>query len=271
MKKMICFFAAAALAISVMATGVSAEIIGFNETFDKSPDYFAFEGDGFEVKEGAFVAKSIDKYNAAYFGEYVENCVFEFDYKDTGEGNHVGGVSLRVGSARYDLEISSDAIGNDDKVHIWKGGPNQVASCDPKVNAETGKKVPSIPVNTWVNFKVVLEGGHIRVYANDELCMDYQDSLPYTAGGFGIRAFQSRIAYDNMKIYAVSDLKLQSKTEENNTSVDGSTAGEKDESSAESTAGKNENPKTGDAGMMIMVLTALASGSGALVLRKKMR
>ena len=185
-------------------TQVSAAVKLVEDFSDPSKlTYFAFEGDGFAVQDGAFVAKSTDKYDACYFGEYYESCVFEFDFKDFGDGNHVGGASLHVASARYDVEVCSNGVNDDEKIRIWKGGPNKKASNTMKT---TGKGIPDIPVGQWVNVKIAMTKDNIKVYVNDVLYVDYTDALPYTAGGFGLRSSNSKIGYDNMKIYDLADL-----------------------------------------------------------------
>ncbi len=208
MKKILITICSFLIIISASFPVLAAE--KFSEDFSDPSKltYFVFENDGFIVQDGAFVAKSVNKYNAAYYGEYFETCVYEFDFKDYGDGDHVGGASLRVGSARYDVEVRSDAKNDDEKIVIWKGGPNKKASNTMKA---TGKGIPSIPVGSWTNIKIAMTRDTIKVYANDILYLDYKDSLPYTSGGFGIRSANSKIGYDNIKIYDIADLKLNPK------------------------------------------------------------
>jgi hypothetical protein len=186
------------------ALTVNAEILGYSEDFEDASkvNYFGFEGSGFVVKDGEFVSANDTQYNAAYFGEYADKAVFEFDFKDNGGGSGVGGASIRVSNVRYDVQISSDAAG-EEKLIIWKGGPNKVAS---NLDKTTGVKTPSIPVGEKVNVKIALDGKSIKVYIDNELCLDYTDEQPYTTGGFGFRSVNANLTYDNAKIYNISEL-----------------------------------------------------------------
>lgn len=205
MKKLISLFFSIVLVTVLSLPVMAAGLFGEDFSDPSKLTYFVFENDGFIVQDGAFVAKSSDKYNAAYYGQYYESCVYEFDFKDFGEGGHIGGASLRVGSARYDVEVRSDAVGDDEKIVVWKGGPNKKASNTMKT---TGKGIPSIPQGKWVNIKIAMTKDTIKVYVNDTLYLDYKDALPYTTGGFGIRSANSKIGYDNIKMYDLADLKL---------------------------------------------------------------
>ena len=227
MKKIIIALISVAL-VSMLSIPAYAAV-NFAEDFSDPSKltYYVYENDGFKVQDGAFVAKSSDKYNAAYYGQYFESCVYEFDIKDFGGGEHIGGASLRVGSARYDVEVRSDAKNDDEKILIYKGGPNKKASNTMKA---TGKGIPSIPEGQWVNVKIALTKDTIKVYVNDILYVDYKDSLPYTTGGFGFRSANSNIGYDNIKIYDLPDLVLNPKpttatTTGNNTTVSNTTVG----------------------------------------------
>ncbi len=198
------------LLVVLLSVGTVSAAMILNEDFSDPSKltYFAFEGDGFKAVNGTFTSANATKYNACYFGQYYEECVFEFDFRDNGDGTHIGGGSLRVGSARYDVEIVSDAAGIDEKIKIWKGGPNKKASNTMK---STGKGIPAIPLNTWVNVKIALTKSNIKVYVGDVLYVDYTDVLPYTNGGFGLRSQNSDLSYDNMKIYDLADLVLSPK------------------------------------------------------------
>lgn len=207
MKKLLSIIFTIILVSSSTIYVLAAEKFSENFSDPSKLSYFVFENDGFIVQDGAFVAKSITKYNAAYYGQYYESCVYEFDFKDYGGGQSTGGASIRVSSARYDVEVRSDGKGDDEKIVIWKGGPNKKAS---NTMANSGKGVPSIPVGSWVNIKIVLTKNTIKVYVANKLYVDYTDTLPYTSGGFGFRSSNSKIGYDNIKIYDVTDLNYTS-------------------------------------------------------------
>lgn len=162
-----------------------------------APPYFASEGNPFVITDGVLLSPDKTHYNAVYFGAAQYQCEMNFDFRDYGDGENTGGVSLNSwtlnGGIRYDISISSnDVEGN--RIVIYRGG-EEVASNSDEV---TGKSTPDIPLNEWVRCKIVQDYGNIKVYVSDVLCVDYTDSQPLTGGYYGFRAVNSIVGYDNL-------------------------------------------------------------------------
>lgn len=236
--------------------------------------YMDPEGNPFEITDGALVSPDADNYNAIYFGAAQESAVMEFDFKDFGEGAHSGGVSLNTwtlnGGSRYDVAISSNSVG-DKKVVIYKGGEEVADNTD----ATTGKYIPNIPENVWVNCKVVQDGGNIKVYVKDHLCVDYTDSEPLTGGYYGFRAAGSLVGYDNLKFYDIDSLVLSpvSESSESSSSTSSSSTGNSSTTSS-STASSDggSNPVTGDRsgfGAPLAAMLILAGGAALVIKNRK--
>ncbi len=244
---------------------VVAPMTGYSDDFStdkmiaESPynttPYMDPDGNPFEIANGALLSPDKDNYNAIYFGAAQEKTVMEFDFKDFGSGEHTGGVSLNSwtlnGGARYDIGISSNAIG-DKKVVINKGGEEVASNTD----AATGKHTPSILENEWTNCKVVQDGGNIKVYVKDVLCVDYTDSEPLTGGYYAFRAANSMVGYDNLSFYAISALVLDPAPETTPTSA------------VSNSDDDNGNPTTQDNSSNLFLILALIGLGGIIIISR---
>jgi hypothetical protein len=210
MKKLVILLLVAVLVTMLGGTFASATV-GSNADIDfSSSDLSGYgqEGANISVVDGHLQMTENGLYNALYFGEFADNIVYEFQYRPdapaSNSGEYWGGCSLRCGpSGRYDIGLTR-GVNHQSRVRIWKAG-TEVAY---NISTAVGRGVPDLAPQEWSTVKVALAGGNIKVYVNDMLVIDYTDATPFTEGGFGLRAYNAPVSYDNVKFYPLSSLSL---------------------------------------------------------------
>lgn len=193
------------------------------------------EGLGFKVvkegNNGYITSKDTQNFSAIYFGVpgedgneiYLKDFAIETAFRLPEENDGIandGGLALFVGSdGRYDAAIGyPENIEDNAFVNVWKagnvdGGP--MATNDKEQYPDRGYVSDfKLKYDEWNTYTILgkseedADGNrfvNLYVYVNNVLVVNHK--IPSWDGGFGVRAFQSAMQYDYIK---VTDLPLVS-------------------------------------------------------------
>jgi hypothetical protein len=154
----------------------------------------------------------------------VDGRLYTGDRPNDNAGLWVTGVSLPV-NARLEFEATSVQgnspvfegdvkceFGGEKSEHLsgyivifggWKNTLNTIAKQEEHSGRLGTDSTVKVEENKTYRFQIVRLGGEIKWFIDGKLLLRVQDDLPLGGGAFGFNNWNSRVYFDNFKIYAL--------------------------------------------------------------------
>ena len=162
---------------------VQAQENGFTETFEDStlagweaPHDVSVENGILKISDGGF---------ALHFGDWSE-ITFTLKFKFSGEGEGAINYYFRD-EGHYGLVFSENIL------YLEKETPQGMEMLG-------DAKAEALQPNTWINLKIVVNGGEHKVYLNDELQVAITDSNPLETGAIMLDSRGLTLEFDDLGV-----------------------------------------------------------------------
>lgn len=155
---------------------------GFSEDFDTSP-LMEWEAPGATVENGTL--KLSDGGYALHFGDWSD-ITMTLKFKFSGDGEGVINYYFRD-QGRYGV------IFTESRLALEKETPQGLENLG-------SASVDALQADTWINLKVVVNGGDHEIYINDELQITATDSSPLATGAVMFNSRGLSLEFDDLQV-----------------------------------------------------------------------
>ncbi len=185
-------------------TGLTGGKLLFQEDFEQGLDHWKAESKNWKIVDGRLFTGDLPNQNKGLWLEGLtlpQNVRMEFEATST-KGNKPefeGDMKFEFGGDKPEHAAGYIIIFGG-----WKNSVNTIARHDEhgagRLVTDTNVKVKE---DQTYQLKVVRFNGEVKWFLGDELLLRVKDSEPAQGGSFGFNDWNSRVYFDNLKIYAL--------------------------------------------------------------------